>query len=508
MSLREAIEGKNGVFYGRHSTDKQEMVMQRRVATQLVTEFNGMLLPIEYPDENVSATKIPLRKRKNLARMLDDAKEHKFDFIVTYARDRLARDAYEHHVIREEMHELGIPVVLASTRSVYDLGDVVIELMQDGLSQYEVEQTRVRTRDTLVHRVEHGEWVGRKPPYGYIFDEGKIRGVPDEIIIVRDIFDRYLKGEGCYRIAKAIRWGKDKKDKVKAIVTNPFYAGYMTAYKGKRKSHNSISDRSEWVESPGKLAMIPAILTKEDWERCWNLFDQRRKGTVPPKHYNTNFVLKGLVRCKYCGQSFKTVNKTPKKSTTDKSYRYYLCSCRRFRAEEFEQSIVKTTLEEVNRRSLVPGGVAAIMDEVRISLDDDVKTMRADIKGLQKQVAETKAKIEEADNEMHSLYKAAKLGEAHELDEKQKRILEMLQYYRLEKQGDCNRWEEQINKLKTKLEFMEAIEIKHLDWNKLYADVVTGDRQALRRFLLFLITEIWVDADGNVDKFEARVDLN
>ncbi|WAH38139.1 recombinase family protein [Alicyclobacillus dauci] len=504
MSLRDAITDKKGVFYGRHSTDKQEMEMQRRVAKQVVAEYKGELLPVEYADPNVSATKVPLIKRTHLARLLDDAKEHKFDFVITYARDRLARDAYEHQVIREEMHELGIPIVLAATRSVYDSGDLVIELMQDGLSQYEVEQTRVRTRDTLVHRVEHGEWVGRKPPYGYMFDKDsrQILQVADEIIVVREIFDRYLKGEGCYRIAKALG-GSWKKEKVKAIVTNPFYAGYLTAYKGKKKSHSSVSDRCDWVESQEPLKGIPAILTKEEWERCWNFFDQRRKGQVAPRHYNTNFLLRGLVACKDCGSLFQTQNQMTK-SSTGKRYgkRYYFCKCRRFEAGEFETTIVRATLDVVNRRALVPGGVDALMEEVRVRLQTDMSQLNKDIRNLEKQVDEAKKRIEEADAEMRSRF------QVRQSDETNEKMVSILQHYRLQKQADCNRWERQIKDFKTKLSFIEGIELKNLDWDDLYADALKGDRQALRRFLVFLIDTIIVNAAGEVDEFCAKVDLN
>nr|WP_255524691.1 recombinase family protein [Alicyclobacillus sp. SO9] len=454
-------------------------------------------MPVEYPDKAVSATRVPLKKRKHLQRLLDDAHTDQFDFVVTYSRDRLARDAYEHQVIRDEMHELGIPIVLASTRSLYDSGDLVIELMQDGLSQYEVEQTRVRTRDTMASRIEQGEWVGRKPPYGYKFKDGEISQVADEIIFVREIFNRYLKGEGFYRIANSLG-GKWKKEKVKAIVTNPFYAGYLTAFKGRRGSHSSISDRSEWVESK-KLDIIPAVITKEEWERCWNLFDQRRKGLIPPRLYNSNFLLKGLVACKDCRHEFQTLNQMTR-SSTGKRYgdRYYACHCRKFQANAFEDNIIQALLDEVNRRSLVPGGTNEILNEVRDSLKNDINMMKRDIKALQKQIEETKQRMDEADVEMRNLYRDRG---------KKEKMLFVLQHYRLEKRADCNKWERQIEQLNTKLQFVEQIEVNNLEWDRLYADVLKGDRQALRRFLVFLIEMIVVDEDGKVEEFRARVDL-
>lgn len=47
-----------------------------------------------------------------------------------------------------------------------------------------------------------------------------------------------------------------------------------------------------------------------------------------------------------------------------------------------------------------------------------------------------------------------------------------LQHFRLQKQDDCNEWDGQIKDLETNFNFIEAIEVKHLDWDELYADVV------------------------------------
>src|SRR5690606_12142173 len=90
-----------------------------------------------------------------------------FDLIVVYQQDRLARDPSEHLFLRSLFKQANIPIVVASTNTLYDSGDLLTNIFRDGLSQYEVETLRIRTRDTLATLHEQGLWTGGKPPFGY-----------------------------------------------------------------------------------------------------------------------------------------------------------------------------------------------------------------------------------------------------------------------------------------------------------------------------------------------------
>ncbi|MEC1716400.1 recombinase family protein, partial [Schinkia azotoformans] len=73
MKLAEIIHpGMKGVFYGRHSTDKQEMVMQQHSVANLITKY-GCDIVDEYLDAGVSAVKKNIHQRKQLQRLINDA---------------------------------------------------------------------------------------------------------------------------------------------------------------------------------------------------------------------------------------------------------------------------------------------------------------------------------------------------------------------------------------------------------------------------------------------------
>lgn len=115
------------------------------------------------------------------------------------------------------------------------------------------------------------------------------------------------------------------KEKVKRIVTNPFYSGYIAWGKTKPDSKNSLSDRETWIFA--KCDFIVSIISKEDWEFCWKLYQQKRKRKVSPKHYKTSFLLKDLVYCKNCNQLLDCKNQ---QTTGNNGKKYgekiYFCS--------------------------------------------------------------------------------------------------------------------------------------------------------------------------------------
>jgi site-specific DNA recombinase len=75
--------GKKGVFYGRHSTDKQDILTQKSSVYKLAEEYRVEIVT-EYIDEAVSATKKKMEERPQLVNLLRDVVNA--DFILTHHR--------------------------------------------------------------------------------------------------------------------------------------------------------------------------------------------------------------------------------------------------------------------------------------------------------------------------------------------------------------------------------------------------------------------------------------
>ena len=64
-----------------------------------------------------------------------------------------------------------------------------------------------------------------------------------------------------------------RKERVKQILTNPIYAGYVTFGRLKSGSGNSIEDLSKWKMAQCKD--IPPIMTQEEWFATFHLFERK-----------------------------------------------------------------------------------------------------------------------------------------------------------------------------------------------------------------------------------------
>ncbi|WP_240620366.1 recombinase family protein, partial [Peribacillus acanthi] len=226
--------GMKGAFYGRYSTDKQEMLLQQNSVDNLVDKYQCKIIK-EYLDPAVSATKTPLASRKKLQELLSDLETQIFDFVIVYKNDRIARNPMEHQFIRTTMNIYGVPVVESATESLYtETDNIIVQLLQDGLTKFEADNIRQRTRDSHITRAKKGQWTGGQAPFGYRYnkDAQTFSTYPEELELVKTIFELYKKGEGFDSIASTLPSNVNKgnswtKEKVKRIVTNPFYAGFL-----------------------------------------------------------------------------------------------------------------------------------------------------------------------------------------------------------------------------------------------------------------------------------------
>ncbi|MCR8655840.1 recombinase family protein [Paenibacillus endoradicis] len=335
MLNKSEIKGKIGAFYGRVSTNAQDLNMQQESCQFFIQKYECSINH-RYTEE-LSATRNPLEKRKELMKLIADAEEGLFDFVVIYNHDRLARNPIEHLKIRRIFNEIGIPVYASSTESNYSYKDILSNALRDNYSKVEADNIRVRMKDSILTRVHQGKWTGGKLPYGVeyvnplqelnIDSKKKLRFVKDKILVVQKIYELYISGFGFkaianyaneHRLDTGFLWSKER---VKFIVTNPIYAGYLSIYKRKAKSTNSTNDKNSWEIH--KMEELEPIIDKHLWEQCFELYRSRKEKEVSnPRYLTTPYLLKDIIHCKNCRRKLLT------KDQRSKGYgeKIYYCS--------------------------------------------------------------------------------------------------------------------------------------------------------------------------------------
>ncbi|NJM09953.1 MAG: recombinase family protein [Bdellovibrionaceae bacterium] len=192
-------------------------VAYARVSTLLKQDPEHQLVPIrgvvanrgfQLADEYVDRISGSAEKRKELDRLIRDARMGKFKVVVIYALDRLARDT---RFLLNLLHELdGYGVTIISLRESIDLGSPVGKAVLQILgSMAELERNLISERIKTALAVkkltatETGWRCGRKPLSKEIVEQVKvlrsrgqsIRAIARQLGIGKTTVERVLKGE-------------------------------------------------------------------------------------------------------------------------------------------------------------------------------------------------------------------------------------------------------------------------------------------------------------------------
>ncbi|MCM3768383.1 recombinase family protein [Neobacillus niacini] len=479
--------GAKVAFYGRHSTDKQNMETQLQSAYNLAEKYNCEVVE-EYLDPAISSRN---KNREGLERLIKDAHFKKFESIIIYDHGRLARMPEEHDTFRMVMSALGIHVVESRTETLYNYGDVVISAIKDGIAKYELDKLRINTKNAIETLFNNGCWTGAKTPFGYEYNKIKevINTISHELSLVKSIFSLYKKGEGFYSIAKKMPKGSYRgkdwdKYKVKHIILNPFYAGYNSIRRWDLSSSRKLNPREEWKMK--KDEKIDAIISLEEWEYCWDLYTKKKAKEITPRKYYTSFLLKDILSCKHCGSFLKG------KDQRSKGYgsRIYRClSCNiRINSELLEEK-VKELVKDFRKKNpndkLLQSIVADIQTE--ISLHEDL------LKSIQQDINNNKIKLQKYDFRINEEFKK----ETHNNE-----LLKALVLGKEDIAKKIQQMSEEEKRLTKKIKFSKEISLypenlKHEI--SIFENEQKVAHQDFRKLFLFMIHELRVNQVGELE---------
>lgn len=455
--------GMKAAFYGRHSTDKQTMDTQRAMAFELAKKYSCEIVK-EYGDPGVSARKKELEKREGISLLLKDAIDGKFDFIVINNHDRIARNPMEHQKIRMILSGCNIPVVVCISESLYDSGDFIVDLIKDGTSKLEVDNTRTRTRDTAKTIASQGKWTGGKAPYGYRYHKTTktFSSCKEELDIVKRIYELYRDREGFQSVANLISEETGKpfsKTMVKWIITNPFYAGYISPHR--KSAGNSLNPFENWTLV--KSDLIEPIMTLEEWKETWALYEQRKAGALNPKMYKTSFLFSNLLFCSVCDDALRCSDKTTFDKERNKHYgkKWYLCPNCDYKIEAARlHNVIDALLNNLKSQNLdlVTSLVCSEMVKERELALHKISKSKLELAEAQRELSLVEAQSKQYASNIHDL-------------ETEDDNTKMLQIFKLQKQH-----------LTSRIAQLEQ-DLKLLDKTASYLETVEGNESAIAQKL-------------------------
>lgn len=154
-----------------------------------------------YADDGITGTS--MTQRKEFQRMLSDCRDGKIDRILVKSLSRFSRNTKDCLTVLRELSQLGVNVSFEKER--IDTATLTIEMMVSvfgAIAQQESMSISQNQRMSYQRRMEKGEFITCKPPYGYrIVNRKELEIVPEEAEMIQWIFHAYLNGKGMrYRI--------------------------------------------------------------------------------------------------------------------------------------------------------------------------------------------------------------------------------------------------------------------------------------------------------------------
>ena len=307
--------------------DRETIKIQRDFLKEYCRLY-GLDVTGVYADDGVSGT-IPLHERTEGRRLLEDAREGKFQTVLLYRLDRLGRSLLVIVEAHDRLQNAG--VALRSATEPIDTstpsGRLIFQMLAS-FAEYERETIRERTRAGL-HRAFRGGRHFGVAPYGYRADEdGLLQIVPEEADTVREIVANVAGGSTLYAETKRLNdlgvptpgWrygGREKRPGSRLwSVTTVSNIVRQTAYSGIHEV--KVNGGKDVIEQ-----VVPAVIEPKLQERAKTTLAENKR--YPERDNDRKYLLRGLVKCAVCGYACTGHPATRR----GKKYYYYLCRASR-----------------------------------------------------------------------------------------------------------------------------------------------------------------------------------
>lgn len=350
--MKAAIYSRKSKFTGKGDSIENQIQLCMDYSKSIgIKEF------LVYEDEGFSGGNID---RPQFKKMMQDAKDKKFDCLVCYRLDRISRNVSDFSTLIEKLNKLEISFI--SIKEQFDTSTPMGRAMMfisSVFAQLERETIAERIKDNMYELARSGRWLGGKTPHGFtskkisFLDENlKERSMyqlevnDEQMEIVKLIFNKYLELRSLSQLYKYVyhngikgpRGGKFDPSSLSGILRNPAYV----------KANEDILDylRSLGMEVVGvpdgqcgiltyakntsnsiaAIAKHHGVIEPDVWLEVQSILNEN-KDKIPRISTGKTALLSGLLKCGKCGSNMRIMYKG-KRNDEDLKY-YYVCGTKR-----------------------------------------------------------------------------------------------------------------------------------------------------------------------------------
>jgi site-specific DNA recombinase len=354
-------------IYTRISTDEDRQpfsleAQEKRLRSYIASQEDWHLVGQPYADQASGAT----LDRPKLNKMLTAARAGRFDVLLVYRVDRVARTLRGLVKLLDELDKAG--VVFRSATEPFDTSTPAGRMMVQMLGVFaEFERATIIDRITagMERKAARGEWQNGRRPHGYLVDKATGHLIVNELEApqVTAIFDLYanqrlgadaigtLLSERGHRTQTGKPWNSRA---VLTVLRNRVYLG-------------EIYYRGVW-NTGSTVPFHPPLVDPDLFDQAQQILQARGEDRTKRTGAASDYLLAGLMTCARCGKRYLG---NAAHGRHGGRFRYYTCYTRvrygsehcdgdRLPADHVEHAIREALLHTFDRADLIHDAVAAI----------------------------------------------------------------------------------------------------------------------------------------------------
>ena len=352
----------------------------------------------EYVDEGVSAT-LEISKRKDLSRMIADAKAGKYDIILIKCIDRFFRSVEEYYACQKQLRQAGVTWISIEEPDLDPENDDAAFKINIYLTmaEYEAKKTSKRIKFNNKMRIKNKQVVTGAQSF---------------------LFPWTVTGEKRNR-----HLIKDKEQEEKTMDILDFFEkhqskgatlGYLNIKYGMRMTMESLTrlltDTLLYGEYKGVSDYVEPYITKERFDRIQSIL---KRNTRIPTNPGRVFLFSGLIKCPHCGNNL--VGNWSKSGGKYEVYSYRCNTHRVMKVCDFNKSISEKKIEKQlldNLAQYITSEVVRVetIEDVqpKNNIEEKAKKIKAEMDRLNMMFRKGRIEEEEYDKEYFALDKKLK----------------------------------------------------------------------------------------------------
>ena len=324
---------KKGVIYARYSSDRQN---EQSIAGQVDVckewaKNNEIDIIHIYHDEALSGK---TDKRPDFQRMIRDAKNKKFDYIIVYKLDRFARNRYDSAIYKAQLKKYDVRILSAMENIADGPEGIILESVLEGMAEYYSANLAQNVLRGMQQRAELGKYLGGTVPLGYTIDTDKNYVIDeDSASIVKLIYKMYADGNTIKEICQVLNGAGHKSSKGKKFTYNSLHRILTNAkYIGEYNHMGVVMENA-----------IPKIIDDNTFEKVQQRVKRNKRAPASSKS-SVNFYLTGKLFCGKCGSNMVGDSGT---SRTGAIHYYYSCAKKKKRQGCSKKTVKKDWIEQL-----------------------------------------------------------------------------------------------------------------------------------------------------------------